>query len=320
MERVGLFLDDSFPMLPLAGLTDVMRLANYFSGKDLYEWSTISRSDAPVISASGLRLIADTNIDEAETFDRIVVGSETDFSFDDPKITAWLRSMKRRGVAIGSVATGTWILAKSGLLDGKKCTINPTNWAAFGETYPTLDLTTNLFVIDGRIFTCAGGTSAIDMFLSFVSIAHGADLALAVADSILHARIRPAHGEEITAKSKLALLRPEVRDIVRRMEGAIENPVPISVLADEVNLSQRHLVRLFRHALGQPPAQYYLTIRLSHAARLLTQTSLSISEISNACGFGSITRFSTAYRSIRGVSPREERRMVASGMSIGPIS
>ncbi|MEQ9566297.1 MAG: hypothetical protein RLN85_10880, partial [Pseudomonadales bacterium] len=101
-EKIGFYLDDGFPMLSLSGMTDVMRMANYFARTTLYQWQTVSKNGGHVTSASGLTLVPDAALGELKKVDRFIVVSETDFKFDDAEVSAWLRLNERQGTAIGS--------------------------------------------------------------------------------------------------------------------------------------------------------------------------------------------------------------------------
>jgi AraC family transcriptional regulator, glycine betaine-responsive activator len=90
------------------------------------------------------------------------IGAHT---FDNRRTLTWLRNLGRRNVMVGAVSTGTWLLAKAGLLQGQRCTIHWEDLQSFAETYPRLNLTANLYEIDGKRFTCSGGTATLDVML-----------------------------------------------------------------------------------------------------------------------------------------------------------
>src|SRR5699024_5964230 len=108
-------------------------------------------------------------------------------------VLTWLRKQSRLGVGMGAVCTGSYVLARAGLLEGRRCTIHWENQAAFAEEFPETALLNLLYVTDEGIFTCAGGTAAADMMLHLIAEDHGAELASSVADSLVHAPVR-GHG------------------------------------------------------------------------------------------------------------------------------
>ena len=307
VERVGFLLDEVFPMLSLSGMADVMQITNYVADKPLYEWVSVATKKTPLKAANGFAILPDHTLRSVGQLDRLVICSQRGYDFTDEAVLSWLRKLARGTTAIGSVATGTWILAKAGLLTGKRCTIHWEDFGAFREVFPDIELTQNLFEVEGGIFTCSGATAAIDLFLSFVANTHGIDLARAVADEFLHARIRKQREKQADERAFFNILRSDIRQAAKLMEGTIEAPLPISEIARRVGLSERHFSRQFRRTFGQTPKTYFLILRLNHAAALLSRTSMSVTEIALACGFAGGASFSAAFRNRFGHSPREYR-------------
>src|SRR5699024_10835096 len=96
----------------------------------------------------------------------------------------WPASRSRPAAGTAAVCTGSYVLARAGLLEGRRCTIHWENQAAFAEEFPETALLNLLYVTDEGIFTCAGGTAAADMMLHLIAEDHGAELASSVADSL----------------------------------------------------------------------------------------------------------------------------------------
>src|SRR3546814_5479372 len=97
-------------------------------------------------------------------------------------LSGWLRKADRLGSDIGAICTGSYVLARAGLLDGYRCTIHWENLASFCEDFPDIEVTSELFEIDRNRFTCSGGTATIDMMLNVIARQHGHELAASVAD------------------------------------------------------------------------------------------------------------------------------------------
>ena len=220
----------------------------------------------------------------------------------------WLRRCARHGAHIGATGAGTLILAQAGLLEGFQST---THWEAVGglqEEFPQLAVSKTLYVIDRTRFTCTGGVAVADLFLYEVMQRHGQHLATAVADRILHERIRD--GQERPrglAQLRRASWNSKLIQIVEDMELHIEEPLPMGEFARRTGLTPRQVQRLFRQKMKMSPAQYYRKLRLDHARRLLRQTTKSIMEVSTASGFRSLSHFSAIYRNAFGRAPRSDR-------------
>ena len=178
----------------------------------------------------------------------------------------------------------------------------------FQSRYPSLNMTQDLYVVDRDVFTCSGGTAALDMMLQFVSEASTPDIALAVAEQFIHPAIRKhEENRRIDTHARYRIESPKLVQIVRLMDSAIEHPIDVSMISDRVGISVRQTERLFREQLGTTPKGFYLKLRLAWARTLLRQTVNTISAIGLECGFGSSSHFSHAYKRVYGIAPSEER-------------
>ncbi|MEO1193037.1 MAG: GlxA family transcriptional regulator [Pseudomonadota bacterium] len=299
--------------IALVSAVEALRLANRASGKELYAWRLLSIDGGPVTASNGMQIAADSGLDEAKDLDAIIVCGGSDQSLaGDRRLLAWLRLQGRRGSDLGSLCTGSLVLAKAGLLDGYRCTIHWENVAGFVEAYPHIDVTTELFEIDRTRFTCAGGTAVIDLMLNLIGRQHGHELAAKVADQFMHERIRDSHDHQrMSLPARLGVRHPKLLAIIALMENNLEEPLSRNTLAEHANLSARQLERLFRKYLNRSPARYYLELRLDRARLLLLQTDMSVIDVALACGFVSASHFSKCYRDFFGHTPRRERGVPA---------
>jgi hypothetical protein len=167
--------------------------------------------------------------------------------FDHRDLIARLRTLAFYGVSIGAVCTGTHVLAKAGLLDGRKCTIHWENLDSFKEEFGEIEVTQELFEIDRNRFTCAGGTAAIDMMLSMIAKQKGQDIAAMVTDQLIHHRIRDANERQrMELRRASTSPTPSCLRSSRRWRRAWRRRWSCSELAARVELSTRQLERLFR--------------------------------------------------------------------------
>ena len=155
---------------------------------------------------------------------------------------------------------------------------------------------------DGKRMTCAGGAAAIDMMLAWIGQIHGKKLAVQVADQLVHFR-SGAEGARAPAGERHGTRDGRLLRAVAAMEANIEEPLRLSQLAIEAGLSERHLERLFREALGKGPQRFYLDLRLERAERLITYSEMSMRDVALATGFSSPALFSRAFKGRYGKSP-----------------
>ena len=310
-ERIGFLLVPEFSMIALFSAVEPLRIANRLSGRALYEWQVFSQDGRPVEASNGMTMLADAAISEVASFPTIVVCS----SFDPERhvtkaLLNWLRRLARQGAEVGGIDTGAQILARAGLLDGRQATLHWENLPSFAESYPDITVSDDLFEIDGKRFTCSGGTAAIDMMLNVISMRHGEALAIAVSESMLHDRIRsPGDHQRMALGLRLGVRHPKLIAILEAMDRAVEDPLGLDDLAKLGGVSRRQLERLFRNHLGDTPTGYYLKLRLRRSRQLLEHTDMSVMQVATACGFVSAPYFSRAYRNLFGRSPREDRRL-----------
>ncbi len=308
-RRVGFFLVPDFPLLSFTSAVEPLRSANRMSGKTLYEWQIFSADGEPVRSSTGISLMPDKAITEVETCPTIIVCAGIDpQNFRDKATFGWLRGLARHGTYIGGISAGAYVIARAGLLNGYRCTIHWEYLASFAEEFPELEVTPSLFEIDRDRFTAAGAEATMDLMLHLIARQHGHDLSVMVAEQFSHVAI---HGENepqrMPLRQRLRISHPKLIAIIEQMEANLEEPIGRDALARSVGLSTRQMERLFHKYLNKSPSRHYLELRLKRAQLLLMQTSMSILDVSVACGFVSASHFSKSYREMFKHPPRQER-------------
>ena len=298
-----------FAMLAFTAAVEPLRAANLLSGRTLYRWRALTADGKPMASSNGLEVNAQGDVEDEEAFDSVVVCGGLDAHlYKDKGAFAWLRRQARQGARVGAISDGTHVLAATGLLDGHACTIHWQCIAGLREMYPELDIHSELYCIDRNRFTCAGGTASLDMMLHLIEADHGHDLALQVAEQFLHERIRGDEDEQRMAlRLRVGVGHPKLLQAVAIMEENLEAPLPASALAVETGISVRQLERLFQRYLGRTPRAHYVELRLQRAHRLLTHSSLSVTEVGLACGFVSASHFAKRYRERFRQTPQKTR-------------
>lgn len=307
--HVGFLLIPDFALLPYASVIEPLRAANRLRGRALYRWSHISVDEQPAAASNGVRIQAEFRVGTDAHFDYVFVcAGGNPALFKDPPTFGWLRQLARRGVKIGGVSGGPYILARANLLTGYRFTIHWEHAPAFVEEYPELDLRRSLYEIDRDRLTSSGGAAPLDMMHAFIAREHGSPLAMSVSDWLLQTQVREGTSpQRMALRERLGIAHAPLLRAISRMEQTLENPVSREELAGLANVSLRHLERLFRHHLGCSLGEHYLALRLDRARKLVRQTSLSVLEIALACGFTSASHFSRSYRARFGQAPRTER-------------
>ncbi len=305
----GYLLIPNFSMLSLSGVLEPLRFANRLAGRELYRWKLLSADDEPVEASNGIPFSPTARLDECGALDTlIVVAGISAREHCHPPILRRLRELAASGLNIGATSVGTLFLAKAGLLDGFRCTIHWENLDGFREEFPSLNVTSELYEIDGKRLTCSGGSAGLDMMMHLIGQRHGQTLASAVAEQCIHPEIRKSTAaQRMSLRMRLDVISPCLINAVECMERHLEDTLGCQQVAEQVGLSLRHLNRLFQDNFNMPPARFYMELRLKRARALLQQTSMPVAEIGIACGFASASHFIRSYRNHFGHTPTIER-------------
>ena len=307
--KVGFLLVPNFSMLAFASAIEPLRSANRMSEKTFFEWVITTEDGQSVMASNGVEVAANGDLEDLSSCHMVFACGGLDIQHHSRKeVINALRLVERRGAAVGAICTGTYLLATAGLLQGRRCTIHWENYDGLVEEFPDLEVTHDLFEIDGDRVTCSGGTASLDMMLHLIAQAHGTQLAAQVSEQFIHDRIRESHDRQrMELRSRLGVSHPKLLSVVAEMESNLEDPLPQTEIARRTALSTRQLERLFRKYLNTTPTRYYLNLRIARARYLLRQTSMSILSVALACGFVSASHFSKCYRETYGRTPRQER-------------
>ncbi len=308
-QSVGFLLLDKFTLMSLASAVEPLRMANQLSGRTLYRWHTFSPSGAAVWASDGVPITPDTAWSNPSVADTVIVcGGVGIQSVITREHTSWLQALARQSKRLGGVCTGSWALAKAGLLDGYECSVHWEFLAAMQEAFPRVSVSSNLFTLDRNRFTSSGGTAPLDMMLHLIGRDHGRELSTAISEMFVYERIRGEQDRQrVPLKHVVGTHQPKLQEVVALMEANLEEPIDLDTLAEYVDLSRRQLERSFQKYLHCTPSRYYLRLRLIRARQLLKQTSLTIVELAYVCGFVSTPHFSKCYREQFGVPPSSER-------------
>lgn len=296
-------------MMTLSAMIEPLRSLNRLANYTAYVWRFASPDGTPVEASNGVvfdTLSIDTAIDGADYL--FVCGGLRLKQEGEKRYLAILREAVRQGIPVGALSTGSYLLARAGVLKGYRCTIHWENRAAFKEDFPHLDCTNNLYEIDRNRLTCSGGIAAMDLMLHLIGQKHGSRLVRAVANQFHHERVRDDQAIQHGGSQELFETLPsELQAAISIMQEHIEDPISMPDLAGEIDKSVRQLQRLFLHHTGQTPHRYNMKIRLQHARELLLYSDKSIIEVAVCVGFASTSHFATCYKRSFGIKPSETR-------------
>jgi len=226
-----------------------------------------------------------------------------------PELVAWLREHAPGARRIASICTGANVLAKAGLLSGRRAT---THWAAaeyLKARYPEIRVEPDLiFIRDGKIWTSAGASAGIDLALALVQEDLGHKIAMQVARALVVYLKRPGGQSQYSAPlAAQAAADPEFAELHGWIREHMHEDLDLAALAERAGVSPRTLERRYVCKLGQTPLKVLETMRLETARLSLEDPYASLKEIARRTGFGDQQRLRRAFQRRFGVTPTEYR-------------
>lgn len=227
----------------------------------------------------------------------------------DEALVAWLRVAAGGARRVASVCTGALLLARAGLLDGRRATTHWASCADLARRYPAVEVDPDpIFVRDGSVWTSAGVTAGMDLALALVEEDLGADAAREVARWLVVFLQRP--GGQAQFSSHLAAgpaARPPLRELQGWMADHLDADLRVEALAARACMSPRNFARAFRRETGLTPAAYVESIRVEAARQRLERAAEPVEAIAAATGFGTPETMRRAFARRVGVAPNEYR-------------
>jgi transcriptional regulator GlxA family with amidase domain len=300
-------------LLDVSGPLDVFAQANIEAGRPFYRLQVIACEPGVIRSSSGARLMADGVAGEkVERVDTLLVAGAPNAAqaHPGPKVLDWLRHTARHSRRYGSVCTGAFVLAATGLLRGKRIT---THWAAAHElmqAFPDVIVDEDaLYVRDGKVRTAAGVTAGLDLALSLVEEDLGRDIAMRVAEQLVMFFKRPGGQLQF---SRHGQAHPAGRSVLQEVQRwVVKHPAldhSVSSLARHAGLSPRHFARLFQAEVGTTPAAWVEAARIATARQLLESGNEVPKQVAAQCGFANVDTLRRTFVKHVGVTPAQYRR------------
>ncbi|MFI5606428.1 GlxA family transcriptional regulator [Amycolatopsis sp. NPDC051903] len=308
-HRVAIFVYDGVTLLDVAGPAEVFKEANRF-GAD-YRIVLVSPTGEDVTSNLGFKIAVDGAVaDETAADTYLVPGSDRHPRVRVPRYLAEAARVPAAGAGrVASICTGAFILAAAGLLDGKRAT---THWKVTHELAarcPTCRVDPDaIYVRDGNTYTSAGVTAGIDLALALVEEDHGPDLTRRVARSLVVYLQRSGGQSQFSAPLQgPAPHTPALRKITDLVTANPQGNHSLGELAKHLNMSTRHLTRLFHDELHTTPARYVENIRFDLARALLDQGHTA-TQAATLAGFPSYESMRRVFSRKLAISPAAYQR------------
>lgn len=261
------------------------------------------------VRATAFDLDVPHGLDQVASADTVIVPG-----ISDPGAAVSRRVLDAIGAAwannarIASICSGAFVLAATGLLDGRRVTTHWLGSADLASRYPAVTVDPDvLFVDEGQIVTSAGASAGMDMCLHLVGRDNG-QAAAAHAARLAVAPLRRDGGQAQFIRHEPLPSDGGLAPLLDWMQGNLDKPLGLDVLAARAVASTRTFARRFREQTGTTPLQWVLAARVRRAQELLETTSRSVDQIAAATGFEASVTFRMRFQKIVGISPNTYRR------------
>lgn len=314
-RRVVIVTNRASSSLEYIGFLQVFAEANFILEQSgycpAYEVEVVSRGKGCIYERNGLSITASRSFDELEgSVDTLIIQAADDHDecLHDEQFIGWIKMMAKNVRRIVSACTGSFVLAEAGLLDGKPAT---THWAAvddFRARYPGVCLTPErVHVKSGNVYTAAGVTAATDLAIALVEEDLGSELARRVAQAMVVFMKRPGNQAQFFATSTHRVTEHHLDAFANYIQEHLSEDLRLETLADRFNLSLRSFNRQFRKRVGTPPGRYIEQCRVGRARRYLEESTATIAQIAQWCGYETSDGLCLAFERNLGITPREYR-------------
>ena len=312
--RVGILLARRFTLAALANFVDVLRLAADEGDRSRpihCSWRVVGPRPGPVEASCGLSVEAEEALGNPARFDYVAVvgGRLGESPWISDEAEDWLRRAAEARVPLIGLCTGAFILARAGLMQGRRCCVSWFHRDDFLEAFEGLEpVSDQIFIVDGDRLTCSGGASTAHLAAYLVDrhvgqAAARKSLSIMIVDEAMAAE-RPQPG----LPSDLAPADALVKRALLWMQQRPENPLPVGDLARQIGVSRRKLERHFAADLGITPAEAGRRMRLAQVRALLERGGKSVTDIAAETGFADVSHLIRVFRAAEGVTPDAWRK------------
>jgi transcriptional regulator GlxA family with amidase domain len=309
----------SVQLLDVTGPLQVFATANdhitQAGGAAPYVLRVIAKSGQAVTASAGLAIAAGPLPRASSVVDTLLVagGPGVEAAAADPALVDWVRQHATKARRVASVCTGAYLLAASGVLDGRRVA---THWSVckeFARRYPAVRVEPDpIFVRDGSVWTSAGVTAGIDLALALVEQDLGRTVALAVARYLVVFLKRPGGQAQFSAALSLQSAEDQFGVLHDWINKHLADDISLPRLADQAGMSERSFSRHYAEATGLTPARAVERLRVEAARRLLSESRLPVKRISQRCGFGSEETMRRSFLRVVSATPQDYRSRFSS--------
>jgi transcriptional regulator GlxA family with amidase domain len=308
MRRIAILAFDDVQNLDVTGPFEVFSTADRLRRGTEYDVEIVAPHTRPVTTNSGLSIVPHRSTRGVRgEIDTLVIagGSGILEAIEDERLVRWVQRTAARSRRVASVCTGAYMLARAGLLDGRRAA---THWASakdLARRHPAIEVDPeSIYVRDGNVWTSAGVTAGMDLALALVEEDLGRSTALETARWLVVFVKRPGGQSQFSShlRAQLADRRP-IRELQEWMAANLAEDLSVPALAARAVMSERNFARAFSREVGMTPAAYVEALRVDQARLRLESSGQKLEAVANDCGFGTVETMRRAFHRRLGVGP-----------------
>lgn len=311
------------------GLIDIFFAANFCverrygsESKHMINSHIVTIDDKPVTAYNGVEIKPTIGINEIDTPDLIIVCSSAEIVVEccennvlvdqQDKVINWLKGCHSRGTTLASYCTGAFIVAATGLLNGKTATTHWRNFDLFRKVFPFVKLDNEQLIVDHGDIVCSGGAlSYVDMALFMINRFIGPDISAECAKLIVFDPIREKQSPYVSFYQQKDHNDQAILQAQEFIESHYKRDISMDSLAEKVGLGSRTFKRRFKQATSENPLNYLQRIRVEQAKRKLEKTTEPINNIIWSVGYEDISSFRQLFKRFTGLTPKDYRQKFA---------
>ena len=278
-------------------------------GNGWYRFASVAVEPGPLRAQGGLSVQASADLALLEQADLIVVPGWR--GINEPVPMALQQALKRawqRGATVASICSGAFVLAATGLLDGRRAATHWRYAQALAQRYPAIEVDAQvLYVQDERLFTSAGSAAGIDLMLHLVRRDFGVQVANSVARRLVVAAHRSGGQAQFIEQPLVKDASGQLAQLLDLVRADLRRDWTVAAMAKVLAMSRRTFLRRFTAGTGMAPSAWLAQARVEEVRRLLESSSLRVEQIADQAGYRSVQVLRDQFKRSVGVSPKAYR-------------
>jgi len=317
MKKVAILVPESSVIQAIADPQYCFSAVNQFLGaaghQPLFAITLVGQTPEVKLSAGHYTVFADKTIQDPEQYDLIMVpalfGNLPSAIEANRRFIPWLQQQYSQGAELASLCVGAFLLAATGLLNGKKCS---THWGfihEFKTMFPTVNVQDGAIVTEeSGLYSSGGANSYWNLLLHLTEKFGGRQMAVLVSKYFAVDINRNSQAAFTLFKAQMEHADDAVKEAQCFIEDNIEARFTVDDVAERVSVGRRSLERRFKQATHNSVLEYIQRVKMEAAKRQFETGAKTINEVMNEVGYGDTKAFRTTFKKLTGLTPLDYKK------------